>query len=325
MVEDDAEAFVLHRDHFTDMVRDCPGLTAAFVHHMLDRARDYRTVQLQDDRSQALGRLASGLAHELNNAASAATRNAQSLSRLLDEAHDASRALAAARLSDRQLDAVDAVFTMCTRPPQPRAALEAADREDDIAEWLGRHDIDPIVAEPLAACEVSLAVLEQLAGAVPAEALAVALRWAASTTAAREVAAQIVSATGRVHDLVGAVKGFTFMDREGVPEEIDVARGLVDTIAVLESKVRARSVDVRVADDGPGIPDETRARIFEPFFTTKPVGQGTGLGLDIVRRLVHRHLGNVDVVSQPGRTVLRVRLPVTGGTLKRNALPEDAH
>ncbi len=67
---------------------------------------------------------------------------------------------------------------------------------------------------------------------------------------------------------------------------------------------------VRIADDGPGIPDAIRQRIFDPFFTTKPVGEGTGLGLDIVRRLVNRHDGEIEVASRPGHTVFTVSLPI---------------
>jgi signal transduction histidine kinase len=80
--------------------------------------------------------------------------------------------------------------------------------------------------------------------------------------------------------------------------------------------VTARADDtrvvVRVIDDGPGIPAELKNRIFDPFFTTKPVGKGTGLGLDIVRRLVSRNDGLIEVESEPGRTEFRVALPVAG-------------
>jgi signal transduction histidine kinase len=71
---------------------------------------------------------------------------------------------------------------------------------------------------------------------------------------------------------------------------------------------------VEFADTGPGVPEEIRARIFEPFFTTKPVGQGTGLGLDISWRIiVGRHHGDLKVASVPGDTRFRVWLPLDAG------------
>ena len=69
------------------------------------------------------------------------------------------------------------------------------------------------------------------------------------------------------------------------------------------------TVVVCVVDDGSGIPDDVKPRIFDPFFTTKPVGRGTGLGLDISRRIVSRHGGQIEVESEPGRTEFRVTLP----------------
>jgi signal transduction histidine kinase len=69
-------------------------------------------------------------------------------------------------------------------------------------------------------------------------------------------------------------------------------------------------VVVRVIDDGPGIPPDIQTRIFEPFFTTKPIGQGTGLGLDITRRVVSSHEGSIVLESRPGRTEFRISLPV---------------
>ncbi|MGQ4650395.1 ATP-binding protein [Lyngbya aestuarii] len=67
---------------------------------------------------------------------------------------------------------------------------------------------------------------------------------------------------------------------------------------------------VQVTDSGCGIPPEVQERIFEPFFTTKPAGEGSGLGLDIVRRIIDKHQGKIDVESQPGRTAFRVLLPI---------------
>lgn len=71
-----------------------------------------------------------------------------------------------------------------------------------------------------------------------------------------------------------------------------------------------REVVVRITDSGHGIPQEILPRIFDPFFTTKPAGEGSGLGLDIVRKIIDRHQGRIDVESQPGRTTFSVFLPI---------------
>jgi signal transduction histidine kinase len=68
---------------------------------------------------------------------------------------------------------------------------------------------------------------------------------------------------------------------------------------------------VEIDDNGPGIAPEIQSHIFEPFFTTKGVGQGTGLGLDTVQRIVKKHRGNIQVVSKPGETSFQVRLPLS--------------
>lgn len=70
---------------------------------------------------------------------------------------------------------------------------------------------------------------------------------------------------------------------------------------------------VSITDSGGGVPPEIRERIFEPFFTTKPAGEGSGLGLDIVLKIIEKHQGRIDLESRPGRTTFTVRLPVTTG------------
>jgi signal transduction histidine kinase len=72
-----------------------------------------------------------------------------------------------------------------------------------------------------------------------------------------------------------------------------------------------RCVVVEIADNGPGISPEVEAHIFEPFFTTKGVGEGTGLGLDTVQRIVRKHKGNIQVNSKPGDTRFSVWLPLS--------------
>jgi signal transduction histidine kinase len=69
-------------------------------------------------------------------------------------------------------------------------------------------------------------------------------------------------------------------------------------------------VVTQITDSGPGIPDEIKGRIFEPFFTTKAAGEGSGLGLDICRRIIDNHQGKIEVESRPGKTTFSVWLPV---------------
>jgi signal transduction histidine kinase len=94
---------------------------------------------------------------------------------------------------------------------------------------------------------------------------------------------------------------------------IDNALDAMGGVGTLRLTTRAEQNDViiEVGDTGPGMPPEVTARAFEPFYTTKDVGKGTGLGLDIARRIiVERHGGSITIDSRPGETVLHVRIPV---------------
>ncbi len=82
----------------------------------------------------------------------------------------------------------------------------------------------------------------------------------------------------------------------------------------IETSCDARNVKVCIIDNGPGIPKDILSRIFDPFFTTKKVGEGTGIGLDIVNRVVKRHNGEIKVNSVPGRTEFSVCIPVVQKT-----------
>jgi signal transduction histidine kinase len=123
-----------------------------------------------------------------------------------------------------------------------------------------------------------------------------------------------VSLTADVDPDLPAVQGVGAELNQIWANLVDNALDAVGTggrVAVTARRAGDRVV-VEVADDGPGIPPEIRERIFEPFFSTKDVGKGTGLGLDIVRRTLERHDGEIEVESRPGRTVFRVKLPAQG-------------
>jgi len=93
---------------------------------------------------------------------------------------------------------------------------------------------------------------------------------------------------------------------------------------VIETEQRGQQAVVRVIDDGKGIPADVLPRIFEPFFTTKPKGEGTGLGLGIVRHIVDKHRGTVSATSEPGRTCFEVSLPLeAAGAGRSTPAPEE--
>ena len=364
MVQETAEIFAVPRANIPELILKCYEITSILVHVMLDRAREFNSSDLHDEKMVSLGKLSAGLAHELNNPASAIERGAALLEDRIEESELAARALGAARLTDSQLAAVDATRTACVAKQVHgvRSPIEQVEREEAFADWLAKRGLDVAYADALAETPVTFEALDSLAAAVDGAALNEVLRWAAAGCAVRSLSSEIQDAAMRISGLVTAIKGFTHMDQAAVPEPVDLLQSLGNTVAVLRSKARSKSASVvvtvapdlpralglagelnqvwanlidnaldaipesgrieilsnreadkivvRVVDNGGGIPEEIRARIFDPFFTTKPMGAGTGLGLDIVRRLVRHNDGEISVESQPGRTEFRVELPI---------------
>ena len=249
------ETLSLSPDHFPELIRECPEVTAACVHVMVDRARVFRTSDLQDEKMVSLGKLSAGLAHELNNPASAVARSSRILQRSMAEADRAARALAAEGLTRAQLEAVDRLRDACMAAPPAGSLspLERADREDRIAGWLEERGGDDSAVEVLAETAVTLEALDELADHLEGPALDAALDWVAAGCAVRMLALENERAGSRISELVGAMKRLTYMDQLRVSEPVDVEQGIRDTVLVLGHKAREKSVGVSI-DVAPELP-----------------------------------------------------------------------
>lgn len=348
---------------FPELVQKMPELTTRLVGMMSDRIRETTRIEQQRDRLAALGKLSAGLAHELNNPASAAKRATSQLRAILKRIRDASLELGRRELTAAQRAEIEKVEASIAQsdapPPNPLAASEMEDRIDSLLRSHGQNDMWQLAAD-LAQKNVQPAVLDHLFTALGDDTARAALVRIGASVEIFALLNEIESSTARISELVAAIKEYTFMDQSPV-QNVDIVKTLETTLTILNHKLkrgvvvqreyekipllvnsfgselnqvwtnlidnaidamggkgelRVRTyrqdncVVVEIGDNGPGIPADIQPRIFEPFFTTKGVGQGTGLGLDTVQRIVKKHRGTIQVQSKPGDTRFQIWLPL---------------
>src|SRR5262249_8667980 len=228
IAEEPIEVVTVPRDQFQEMIRECPELTATLVHVMVDRARHFTSTFLHDEKLVSLGKLAAGLAHELNNPVSAIARSASALSETRALADNRSRALGSFQISAEQKAVLEKVrdASISAKTNSVLSALQREERADSIAGWLKNNGADPALAEALSETDLSFDMLNLLAESLKGPVLNAALGWIAADAAARQLASEIQVAATRIHELVAAIKGFTQMDRATVPEPVNIAEGL---------------------------------------------------------------------------------------------------
>jgi signal transduction histidine kinase len=351
---------------FPELMQRMPVLVQRLVGIMSDRVREATTLDQQQDKLMALGKLSAGLAHELNNPAAGATRAANDLIETLKQLRVADMRLCAHDLTAKQQAAIDEFESSAidrTATAAQLNSLDQSDREDEVSEWLGSRGIEEPwrLSGNLVEAGIDSAALARLLGDIPPTAFVDVLSRVNCQLAAAKLAGEIRTSTARISELVKAIKEYSYMDQASV-QDVDIHKALENTLLILKYKLRKKNITVtrdyaeslplikafgselnqvwtnlivnavdamseggklkvrtkreptdimvEIRDNGVGIPASVRSRIFEPFFTTKTVGEGTGLGLDTVARIVRKHRGNVRFESRPGDTCFQVRLPV---------------
>jgi signal transduction histidine kinase len=363
----DVEVFQLPAEVMAYAVREWFPMAMHLLEGLFFGMRNMQTAVGERERLLALGSLSAGLTHELNNPAAAAVR---ATSVLRDRVAGMRHKLA--MIADGRIDGSglhnlvefqDAAVKRAAAAPE-RSALDTADAEDALADWLDEHDIANgwDLASTLVAGGIDVEWLEQVALSVGDDNLDPAVRWLTYTIDTELLMGEIDDAVTRISGLVGAARQYSQLDR-APHQTVDVHELLDATLTMLAAKIpsgvrvvkeydrklppipayaaelnqvwtnlidnaiaamgpagtltlrttgQGDRITVEIADTGAGIPPEVRPRIFEPFFTTKPIGEGTGLGLDISYRIVvNRHHGDIRVDSRPGDTTFQVILPVT--------------
>ncbi len=360
----ESRLLMINQAAFETLLSCSPSAHLTMLRTVTTRLRSTESMLVQSEKMAALGTLAAGLAHELNNPAAAIRRSAAQLSDTLAERERSATELGA--LTDpRQIEVVSAMQEAVKRTaaPAPSDPLSLSDQESELQEWLEDHGVEQ--AWELAPVLVSLGWrtddLEQLSEHFSTAQLPVVVRWLAAGSSVNGLLEEVVKSAEVISEIVKAVKTYSYLDQAPI-QEVDIRESLENTLVILRPKIKAGisitrdyvddvprieaygselnqvwtniinnaieamqgqgelilrtytedgDVAVEIIDNGPGIPPEVQPRIFEPFFTTKAPGDGTGLGLHIAYNIVvHKHHGQVQVASKPGKTHFRVVLPV---------------
>jgi signal transduction histidine kinase len=329
-------------DSFRDLIEESPVAARVLLRTMFARWRETDSALRESEKLAQLGSLSAGVAHELNNPAAALVRAASQLTEVLASEAPGDDAfaerlgkrpvLSSLARSDAEEEMEDALDAMGVDEPWLFApmlvdlgvgpdALEATVPEDDGVEWLRnlmrRHEAATLAAEIRDAARR----ISEIVGALRSYTyLDRGERQAVDIN--RGLADTLVMLRGKLKDITVETD---YADDLPTPEGHGGEMNQVWTNLIVNAadamggsgRLRIRTcldgswIVVQIEDDGPGIPPEVQTRIFDPFFTTKPIGEGTGLGLDISQHIVQeQHGGALRFETKPGRTLFEVRLPV---------------
>ena len=365
VVMEDTTILETHQDLFIEITKRYE-LIESLVHILSDRIRSFTSQQEQNEKLVALGKLSAGLAHELNNPASAMVRSATELRKRIIKTPEKIKTVMNMHLSHDQVDAINALVTKKINEGSSNdlSLMERTSLEDELADWMEERGIKKgfEFSETFAEFCFGIEELDKVESHVNKEYLPAVLGWIEDVLTTEKMVEEIEDSATRISDLVSSVKTYSHMDRGTDKEAVELKKVLKSTITMLNHKAKEKKVDIELnipsalpefcgyvselnqvwtnlldnaidavdkegkvevtaearnknlylffSDNGKGIPEDVIPKIFDPFFTTKDVGEGTGLGLDVVHKIIEKHGGAIEVRSKPGNTVFELCFPL---------------
>ncbi len=359
------ETFVLEfpKSKFTEMVNICYELVQNLVGVMSNRIRSFTHLRMQNEKLMSLGKLSAGLAHELNNPASAMVRSADELYQQTHKTPERFKSIMTMKVTPEETDEINKILFSKIENWQELEELPMLEREeqiDEILDFLEDNDIEngDDIAETFVDFQMDVPAIKKINDIINKRDLEAILWWLESTMNLEKLVQEIKESADRIATLVTSVKSYTHMDSNVDVDKIDIRPGLKSTLTMLKHKLKKKNIQlvkefetnlpkikafpgelnqvwtnlidnaidamekdgiltikgyqksdcltVEITDNGSGIPQDIQDNIFDPFFTTKGVGEGTGLGLDIVRRIIEHHKGTISVDSEPGQTTFKL-------------------
>jgi signal transduction histidine kinase len=253
----DTLLFELDGEELRRLAFSHPALLRQFLPAFESVSHAVKGIERDREKLLAVGKLAAGLAHELNNPAAAAARAVATLGAYERDRDDALAAIAAAGASADQLAALVSLGAEAADQAQAGEALDPlaeSDREEEIADALDRRSVadGTTIASALTEGRLGPEWVDRVAAAVGEAGLAAGLRFVAACAGSRVVLSELRHATTRIADLVGAVRNYSYLD-QGPRQDVDIHEGLESTVALLAHKLTEKHVDV-IRDFDPDLP-----------------------------------------------------------------------
>lgn len=235
-------------DEIRTMMHDHFELTQALVHTMNNRVRNFTTLQQQNDKMAALGKLSAGLAHELNNPAAALVSDSLTLRHHLRSQPEIFKNLTTLCLEAGQLDKINTeVQKVLNVTAKPNVSLkEKTKKEEAIADWLDEKGIDnpEEISEVFADFNFSFETLKVFDDLLPKHALSPVFNWVMNILTTEKIIEDIQVSSGRISELIKSVKIYTHMDRGSQKIATNIHDGIKNTLSILGHKFRKGNVEL---------------------------------------------------------------------------------